>query len=571
MIAINAKRSVREWSRAIRGGGLLLGIALITLVPLCFVVLNSFNAAVPGETFRFGAGGWVEAFSSPKTLRSIGYSFLLSVRSLIAVVAAFGISWLLVRARIPAASFIEFSLWVAFFLPPLPITLGWILLLDPKYGLVNEAFKALFGAHAGIFNIYSVSGILWVHLTLTTIPVMTILLAPALRQFDASIEESARVCGSGLGRVIRSITIPILAPVILTVLIAGVIRNLEAFEIEQLLGTPVGIDVYATRIYDLIRWEPPKFPSAMALSTLFLGVLLTLAVLYQRYTTGRDYVTLTGRGMTFRTLNLRGWRYVASGACLALIVIGVLLPLAMLMIGSFMKLFGFFTVADPFSAKHWVSVLREPSFLSAVKNSLIIAFGVAGLGGLAYSLIAYAIVRSRLAGRSLIAVLSWLPWAVPGILLGVAILWFLLSLPVLHFIYGTFWALILALAIKEMPIGTHMMKTSFLQVSGEMEQASRVSGANWLTTYCRITLPLIAPMLVSIFVLTFIATLRDISTSILLASASTRPLSLLMMEFSMAGELEAAAVIGVVISVMAIIVALFARRFGFRRLGPGRA
>jgi iron(III) transport system permease protein len=543
-------------------------VALFTVVPLAFVILNSVNVASPGETFRFGTSGWIESFTNPKTLKAIGYSFLLATRSLIAIVVAFAIAWLLVRARIPGAPFIEFSLWVAFFLPALPITLGWILLLDPKYGLANEAFKGVFGTQAGPFNIYSVPGILWVHLTLTTIPVMTILLAPALRQFDASIEESARVCGSGIARVIRTITIPILAPALLTVLIAGLMRNLEAFEIEQLLGTPVGIDVYATRIYDLVRWEPPKFPSAMALSTLFLGVLLVLALAYQRYTTGRDYVTMTGRGMSFRPINIGRWKYLASALCLLLVTIGVLLPLAMLLVGSFMRLFGFLTIADPFSTKHWLAVLREPSFLGAVKNSLIIACGVAFLGGLAYSLIGYAIVRSRLAGRQVLAILVWLPWAVPGILLGVAILWLLLSVPVLNLLYGTFWALILALAIKEMPIGTHMMKNSFQQVSVELEQASRVSGANWFTTYRRITLPLIAPTLVSIFIVVFIATLRDISTSILLASASTRPLSLLMIEFSMAGEMEAAAVIGVVISLMAVTVAVIARRFGLRRLSP---
>ncbi|MGH8221466.1 MAG: ABC transporter permease [Woeseiaceae bacterium] len=554
--------------RLLYSAGLLAVVALLTVAPLAFVVFNSVNVAAPGEAFRFGTTGWTESFTNAKTLNSIGYSFLLATRSLIAIVVAFTIAWLLVRARIPGAAFIEFMLWVAFFLPALPVTLGWILVFDPKYGLANEALRALLGPEAGVFNIYSVAGILWVHLTLTTIPVMTILLAPALRQFDASIEESARVCGASVSRVIRSITVPILAPALLTVVIAGLMRNLEAFEIEQLLGTPVGIDVYATRIYDLVRWEPPNFPSAMALSTLFLAVLLVLALAYQRYTSGRDYVTMTGRGMSFRPIHIGRWRYVASALCLLLVSVGVLLPLAMLVAGSFMRLFGFIHLPEPFSTKHWVAVLSDPSFLGAARNSLIIAGGVAGLGALAYSLIAYAIVRSRLAGRSLLALLVWLPWAVPGILLGVALLWLLLSAPVLSLLYGTFWALILALAIKEMPIGTHMMKNAFQQVSPELEQASRVGGANWLTTYRRITLPLIAPTVVSIFVLVFIATLRDISTSILLASASTRPLSLLMIEFSMTGEMEAAAVIGVVISATAAVVAVIVRRFGLRRLDP---
>ena len=545
----------------------LLILGGVILLPLGFLIANSFNVASPGRPFTPGVAGWVDAFSNPKTLRAIGYSFLLSIRSLIAVVVGFAISWLLVRARIPARSFIEFSLWLAFFLPPLPITLGWILLLDPSYGLINELAKRLFFLESGPFNVYSVPGILWVHLTLTTIPFMTLLLAPALRQFDASIEESARVCGSSPLEIIRRITLPLLIPVILTVLIATLIRTLEAFEIEQLLGTRVGIDVYGTRIYDLIRWDPPNFPEAVALSTLFLAILLALALFYQRHTAGRQFVTLTGRGVSFRPINIGRWQYVASGLCLALIVVGVFLPLAMLIVGSFMNLFGFFSLAAPFSAKHWVSVLWDADFLGSLWNSLQIGLGVGIVGVGIYSLLGYAVVRSRLPGRQVIGILAWLPWAIPGILLGVALLWLLLATPAARILYGTVWALILALVIKEMPLGTHMSKTSFLQVSPELEQASRVAGANWLTTYRRITLPLITPMLVSIFVLVFIATLRDISTTILLATASTRPLSVLMMEYSNQGSLEAASVIGVVISVIAILVALAARRFGLRRMG----
>ena len=85
-------------------------------------------------------------------------------------------------------------------------------------------------------------------------------------------------------------------------------------------------------------------------------------------------------------------------------------------------------------------------------------------------------------------------------------------------------------------------------------------------TYRRIMLPLIAPMLVSIFVLTFISSLIDISTTILLAGARTRPLSLLMMEFATAGTLEPAAATGVILSAIAIGVSLIARRLGLRVL-----
>jgi iron(III) transport system permease protein len=185
---------------------------------------------------------------------------------------------------------------------------------------------------------------------------------------------------------------------------------------------------------------------------------------------------------------------------------------------------------------------------------------------LLYGLVAYAIARSRLAGKRALSLLVWLPWSVPGILLGMSLLWLMLTLPVVNLLYGTMGALVLALIIQSMPIGTQMLRTSFGQVGDELEQASTVSGAGWLMTYRRIMLPLIAPMLVSIFVLTFISSLRDISTTILLAGSRTRPLSLLMMEFATAGTLEPAAAIGVILSAIAIGVALIARRLGLRVL-----
>jgi iron(III) transport system permease protein len=136
--------------------------------------------------------------------------------------------------------------------------------------------------------------------------------------------------------------------------------------------------------------------------------------------------------------------------------------------------------------------------------------------------------------------------------------------PGLRLLYGTLAALILALLIQNMPFGTQMLRTSFGQLATELEESSRVCGAGWLPTYVRVTLPLVAPMLASIFVVTFISVVRDISTVALLASAQTRPLSLLMLEFARGGNFEAASVVGVILSVLGIAVALVARRLGLR-------
>lgn len=544
------------------GFGALAFVALFAAVPVAFVIVNSFNLASPGHPFLPALDGWRQAFADPKTVSAIGYSFLLSIRVVIGVVIAFALAWLLVRVRIPGRGVIEFFLWLAFFLPTLPLTLGWILLLDPNYGLVNQALRWLPFVKQAPFSIYSAGGIIWVHLTLTTVPVMTILLMPALSQFDAAIEESSLVCGAGPWGTLRRITYPLLSPTILTVLIAGLIRSLEAFEIEQLLGTPAGIGVYSTRIYELVSWEPPRFPGAMALSTFFLGVLLLLALFYQRYTAKREFVTITGRGLSLRPLVVGRWRYAVSMLCLAGLVIAVLLPMAMLVIGSFMRLYGFFGVKSPLTWQHWLTAFNDPLFLGSLKNTLIIGLGVGAAGVAIYALLAYSIVRLRVPFSATIGLLAWLPWAIPGILLGVALLWLLLSIPGASLFYGTMVPLIVVLVIKEMPIGTHMMKAAFGQVSQDLEEASLVCGASQFTTIWRIALPIIAPTLVSIFSIVFVSAIKDISTTILLITARNRSLSVLMMEYSRGGQLEIASIVGVIIAGVAIAAAIVARRLG---------
>ncbi|MFM9971569.1 MAG: ABC transporter permease, partial [Burkholderiales bacterium] len=356
-------------SNRLLGMLLVVVIGMMTLVPVVYIVAQSFNLASPGGGYRFGTLAWEEMFSSPKTLSSMGYSFLLAIRIPMGLCIALAIAWLLVRVRIPFHGFIEYALWFAFFLPLLPMTMGWILLLDADYGLVNLAFKKMPFVENSPFSIYSVPGIIWVHLTLSTVPIMVILLAPALRQLDGTLEEAADMCGAGLLATLRRITIPLIGPAILTAFVAGFIRSLEVFEIEQLLGTPANIFVYATRVYDLITWDPPKYPQAMALSALFLVLLLGMALLYQywlRRLAGR--ATITGKGARLPPRRHGKWAYLGSAVILLYVAISIVLPLVVLVLGSFNRLFGFFFTASPWTLDHWRAVLSNPGVARAPRH-----------------------------------------------------------------------------------------------------------------------------------------------------------------------------------------------------------
>src|SRR5262249_23623594 len=156
---------------------------------------------------------------------------------------------------------------------------------------------------------------------------------------------------------------------------------------EQLLGRPSDIYVYSTRIYDLASWEPPNFAAAMALSTFVLFILLFIAIAYQRLSARNDYATILGRGASYRQLQIGWTRWLLSAALWLFVAISLFCPLAMLVCGSFMKLFGFFHIPAPYTLAHWREVLGDPIFLRSLTNSLMLSIG-AGFGGV----LAYAVV-----------------------------------------------------------------------------------------------------------------------------------------------------------------------------------
>jgi len=541
---------------------LLLVVGFLVLTPLVLMILNSFQTARPGQPILWGVDGWVKAFTTPGIVKAMTNTFTLAItRQAIALVLGCFFAWLIARTDIPMKGFLEFFFWLSFFLPALPEAMGWILLLDPKYGLLNQGLMGLGILSQPVFNIYSFWGIVWAHLG-GSVSVKVMLLTPAFRNLDAALEESSRISGASGWRTFFNIIVPVMMPAILVTTILGIIRSLEAFEIELLLGTPIGLQVYSTKIHELVTWEPPQFAPAMALSTIFLGLLLLMVALQRRYIGKRTYTTLTGRGFSIRPTHLGRWRMPAFALVLAFALFVTLVPTALLLTGTFMKLFGFFNIPDVWTLENWRATLNDPVLLRSLWNTLAIGLGSGVIGVLFYSLIAYVVVRTRHRGRWLLDFLSWLPWSIPGILLGMALLWTFLQTKIFLPIYGTIYLLMIAMVIKSMPFGAQMIKSVLLQLGNDLEEASKVCGGTWLDTFRRVILPLTMPALITVGLVGFISAARDISTVVLLGSGKSRTLSLLMLDFAAGAEFEKATVVAVLIVALVVVAALIARALG---------
>lgn len=541
---------------------LLALVGFLVLTPLGLMIFNSFQIARPGQPVVYGLDGWVKAFTTPGILGAMGNTFTLAItRQVIALVIGAFFAWLIARSDIPMKGLLEFFFWLSFFLPALPQTMGWILLLDPKYGLLNQGLMAVGLFNQAPFNIYSFWGIVWAHLG-GTVSVKVMLLTPAFRNLDAALEESSRISGASTLDTFFRIVVPVMMPAILVTTILGIIRSLEAFEIELLLGTPIGLQVYSTKIHELVTWEPPQFSPAMALSTVFLGILLLMVALQRRYIAKRSYTTVTGRGFSIRPTHLGPWRYPAFAVILLFALVITAVPTVLLVAGTFMKLFGFFNIPAPWTFDNWRATLNDPVLLRSLRNTVAIGIGSGLFGVIFYSVIAYVIVKTRYRGTWLLDFLSWLPWSIPGILLSVALLWTFLQTKIFLPLYGTIYLLMVAMVIKSMPFGTQLIKSVLLQLDNDLEEASKVCGGAWLDTFRRVILPLTAPALITVGLVGFISAARDISTVVLLGTGKSRTLSLLMLDFAAGAEFEKATVVAVIIVALVVGAALLARGLG---------
>lgn len=564
-LTISRPAQIQLRARAFLVTAVPLLVGAIIALPILLLISNSFNLAAPGQAATYGVANWVRAFSDPITASALWNTVALgATRTAIALPIALLFAWLIARSDMPGRSIVELLCWVGIFVPQLPLTFGWILLLDPHFGMVNRLLDQLPFVEGSIFNIYSFWGIIWVHLAGTTILIKVVLLTPAFRRIGASLEEAARVCGANQLTTIVRVTVPALAPAVLGVIVLSFVRSLEVFEIELLLGTPVNIFVYSTRIFDFIRDQPARYGEATALGFIFLVTMLALAVVYQWYLRGRSFTTVTGEGYSAEPVQLGRWGWVAAAGCFGFFLVALALPLTFLILGSFMRRYGFFELANPYTMQHWQAMFTDPTFLSSVRNTLIIAVGVAVLDTFLYSMIAYSIIRSESKITRLTDLLMWLPWAVPGILMSLGLLWVFLGTPLRGILYGSLLGIILAIALRDSPLSTQFFKAGLLQIGQDLEDGARVSGASWFRTYWQVLLPLLMPTIIAVGLLNFLSAIRDISTPVLLYSTVSRPLSILMLEYSFTGQMERGAAIGVLITAFVLVVLIIVRAVGFR-------
>jgi iron(III) transport system permease protein len=546
----------------------IIGLGTFLIYPIILLLILSFNVAqevVVGAPV-WGFGNWIHAWQTSGLLQSLGNSVILwFFVTVIGLPIGVAISLLLARTDVRHSRKLEVGFWIAYIFPLLSAALGWQMLLSPNWGFLNKALEWIPGVGAnGPFNVYSFPGLVFVKLMVGGIAFYVILLTPAFRNMNTALEQAGRVSGASSFRTMIRVTLPVMSAPIALAFALHAIDVFSGFEIEYLIGTKFKFYVFSTYIYQLVREDnPPQYATAVVLASVTMLVIAAI-IPFQRWITGRrNYTTVTDSYVP-GVFSLGRWRRPVFVILLVLIVAITGLPTVTLVVGSFMTRVGFFNVTQVWTLDHWQTVLSDPQFLSALGTTVIIGIAAGVLGPIIFSILAYIIVRTNWRFRAILDTIIWTSSALPGILIGLGLLLVFLRTPGLNLLFGTIWPLIIVLTLRGATTGTNMFKGVLVQLGGVMEEAGRVSGAGWMRTFVRIVLPILAPSMVLVGMINFVAAASATSAVILLASYDTTTLSILGLQLATGGQLEEGGIVSLVIMALSLAIALPARAWGNR-------
>jgi iron(III) transport system permease protein len=550
----------------------VIGTSLVVLCLLAVVLWLSLTNGSPGDPdLTYTAQNFVEVFSDPRTFTVLIDTIDFSFVSLM-VALAFGIpaAWLAERTDFPAKTLLFTLMAVGLLIPGFAAAMGWLFLLHPRIGLLNQFLMSSFHLAGPPLDISTVAGMGWVQ-GLNLAPLAFIMTAAVFRAMDPTLEEAARMHGAGAITVLRRITVRLAWPGIMAAAIYIFMTAFAAFDVPAIIGWGNRIFTFTTYLYLLLNPQDslPRYGLGAALSTVAMALAALMSWWYgamQRRS--RRFAVVGGRAYRPRIVRLGRHRLAAWGFVGVYLVLGKVLPIALLGWSSLLPFFqlpsgrAFATV----SLAHYFS-LPWDLVLTGLWNTSVLAVLTPSLTLVLSLAFSWIVLRSRYPGRAGFDFIAFLPHAVPSIVFGVGAL--LLTLFVIQRalpIYGTVWILLIVFTVARLSYGTRMTNSGLIQIHPELEESALMSGATAWGAFAKISVPLLAPTLLYAWLWIALLIFRELTLAVILSTADNLTFPVVVWSLWLGGGLGQASALTVVMLLMMtpmiVIYWLFARRQG---------
>jgi iron(III) transport system permease protein len=423
--------------------------ALFVLVgyPMVWLVLRALQSpSEAGLTFA----NFVTAFTTLRYLAAVLNSLELATAvALLDLAIAVPMAWAVVRTDMPAKGFVRACVVGSFIIPGFLGAIAWTLLAGPNAGWLNKGWTALTGADAGLFNIYSLGGLVFV-ISLYTYPYAFLFTATALELMSSEMEDAAAILGAGVWQIMRMVTIPLALPALIAGFIMAFLEAVADLGAPLLLAVPARFQVITTQLFQFFQF-PSKVEVAAAYSLPLLLITGALLFVQRRLLARKGFATFIGKGGAQQVIRLGPWRYVPLVWCLLVALLSLLLPALTLLSAATAKAWARGWTWQNLTFQNFRFILIEhPTTRGAIAHSFEYSAAAACAAGLLAFLTAYIVNRRLVRGGWILGYAAMIPYVIPGIVLAIGFLAAYTRPP--FALYGTAWIMIFAFTSRFLPI-----------------------------------------------------------------------------------------------------------------------
>jgi iron(III) transport system permease protein len=538
-----------------------VGAALL-LVFLMVLPLGAIFRSSLWDESGFTFTRYLEVFTNAQFLKAIWNTVIISTWvGAISVAVGALLAWLVTRTDVPWKKTIRALVMASFVTPPFLGAFAWTLLAGPNAGSLNKLYRAVTGSEGALFNIFSMPGLIFV-MALYSFPYVFSMIANVCELISSDLEDAAEILGANKWRTAWSITLPLALPALLGGFILAFLQSLSLFGAPAILGLPAGLHTITTQIWALFQY-PPRLDLAAAFSVPLLLATMGLIAVQKKILGRKGYSTVGGKGGQKRLIRLGWGRFPVLLFVLGILSLSVFLPYWILLKAALSQAWAMPLTWDNFTLKNLSFAFFEYGDTQlAIYNTFKLGLLTATLGTVLATLIAYITNRNLFRGARYLSFFALAPLVIPGIVLAVGLFIAYTRPPLV--LYGTVWILFVAYLTKEMPIGFSQAESTFKSIHPELEDASRIIGANRLTSLIDVTAPLARSGLIAAWSFIFIGVIRELSASILLFAPKSKVVSVVIFDLKEEGQVGVIAVLGILLLVVSFAVILGVQWFAGR-------
>jgi iron(III) transport system permease protein len=513
---------------------IFLGLLWFLAAPLAALLIQSLEDRSGAFV---GLHNFIAYMQTPALAQSLWNSVWVAAAVTLATVpAAFVFAYALTRSCMPLKGVFRTVALTPLLAPSLLAAISFIYWFGNQ-GVLKGLLQAL-----GISAIYGAPGII-ISEIFAVFPHTLMILITALALADARLYEAADALGTSRARKFFTITLPGAKYGLISAALVTFTLVITDFGIPKVIGGD--FNVLATDIFKLVIGQQDFQRGAVVAVFLLAPALVTFAV--NRFVQRKQTSMLTARAVPYSPRPSRGFDLAMTLYCLAV----ALLMLAVFGMAVYASLVKFWPYDLSFSLKSYAYGLVDAEVDSAFFNSLRLAFGTA-IGGTAVVFIgAYLLEKTRGLDwlRPAVHLLALLPMAVPGLVLGLAYIFFFNALNnPLNGLYHTMTLLVLCTVVHFYTTGHLTALTALKALDAEFEAVSASLKVPFYRTFWRVTLPICTPALLDISRYFFINAMTTISAVVFLYSPDTKVASIAVLNLDEAGEAGPAAAMAVLIA-----------------------